>query len=67
MHKFIKFISPGQMNIINSDDLLLLQFIKEELIITFTFRSSDLPATFKYKLQEDYKQQCDAIMEQLEI
>lgn len=67
MPKFIKFISPGMLNIININDLISIQFEKEYLSIGFSFISADKAAIFKYESLDEFKVQCDAIMEQLEI
>lgn len=75
MPKFIKFIHNEEMIILNSENIDCIKFIKkyeiENTELTFSaikiYNNNGKFVDFIFGDIEDFKQQCDAIMEQLEI
>lgn len=66
MPKFIKFIANNGMVIVNEEDISTLYFSTKMRSISMRLKKST-SIEFEYNSAEDFKQQCDAIMEQLEI
>lgn len=67
MPKFIKFISENNILVIRKVETIeTIMFYKNLSLISIT-GISGLITEYKYEDIKDFKQQCDAIMEQLEI